>query len=205
MRYTIEQVMDRLEIEDLITDPPAVDGELVVAEAGDRHAGARHGLADVDLAAEERGGAQTRQQLWCKRSRAGCAQRLVARTRTPRPGPCVAGGAQALEADRDGVHARVVRRHGPRQGPRGVRLVPEALSRREAVPEGPGGARARCGPGDPIRPAGALPGLHDAQLLGVPVPIWLVVVPPFPLFFFIGLLEQRRADALDEAFRDLVE
>ena len=28
-----------------------------------------------------------------------------------------------------------------------------------------------------------LPGLHDAQLLGVPVPIWLVVVPPFPLFF----------------------
>ena len=28
-----------------------------------------------------------------------------------------------------------------------------------------------------------LPGLHDAQLLGVPLPIWLVVVPPFPLFF----------------------
>ncbi len=50
-----------------------------------------------------------------------------------------------------------------------------------------------------------LPGLHDAELLGVPLPIWLVVVPPFPLFFFIGLLEQRRADALDEAFRDLVE
>ena len=50
-----------------------------------------------------------------------------------------------------------------------------------------------------------LPGLHGAELLGVPLPIWLVVVPPFPLFFFIGLLEQRRADALDEAFRDLVE
>jgi hypothetical protein len=50
-----------------------------------------------------------------------------------------------------------------------------------------------------------MPGLHDAHLLDVPVPIWLVVVPPFPLFFFIGLLEQRRADALDEAFRDLVE
>ena len=50
-----------------------------------------------------------------------------------------------------------------------------------------------------------LPGLHDAQLLGVPVPIWLVVVPPFPLFFAIGWLEQRRADGLDEAFRDLVE
>ena len=43
------------------------------------------------------------------------------------------------------------------------------------------------------------------QLLGVPLPIWLVVVPPFPLFFAIGLLEQRRADGLDEAFRELVE
>ena len=30
-------------------------------------------------------------------------------------------------------------------------------------------------------------------------------MPPFPLFFFIGLLEQRRADGLDAAFRDLVE
>ena len=50
-----------------------------------------------------------------------------------------------------------------------------------------------------------LPGLHDAQLLGVPVPIWLVVVPPFPFFVAIGLLEQRRADGLDEAFRELVE
>jgi hypothetical protein len=50
-----------------------------------------------------------------------------------------------------------------------------------------------------------LPGLQDAHLLGVPLPIWLVVIPPFPLFFAIGLLEQRRADGLDEAFRDLVE
>ena len=50
-----------------------------------------------------------------------------------------------------------------------------------------------------------LPGLQDAQLLGVPVPIWLVVVPPFPLFLAIGLLEQRRADGLDDAFRELVE
>jgi hypothetical protein len=50
-----------------------------------------------------------------------------------------------------------------------------------------------------------LPSLHDTRLLGVPVPIWLVVVPPFPLFFAIGLLEQRRADGLDEAFRELVE
>ena len=50
-----------------------------------------------------------------------------------------------------------------------------------------------------------LPGLQDMQLLGVPVPIWLFVVPPFPLFLAIGLLEQRRADGLDEAFRELVE
>jgi hypothetical protein len=50
-----------------------------------------------------------------------------------------------------------------------------------------------------------LPTLHEAELLGVPVPIWIVVVPPFPLFFAIGLLEQRRADGLDAAFRDLVE
>jgi len=50
-----------------------------------------------------------------------------------------------------------------------------------------------------------LPGLHDAQFLGVPLPIWLVVVPPFPLFLFIGALEQRRADGLDEAFRELVD
>jgi hypothetical protein len=49
-----------------------------------------------------------------------------------------------------------------------------------------------------------LPGLHEAELLGVPLPIWLVVVPPFPLFLAIGWLEQRRADGLDAAFRELV-
>jgi hypothetical protein len=38
-----------------------------------------------------------------------------------------------------------------------------------------------------------LPALHDVELLGVPLPIWLVVVPPFPLFVAIGWLEQRRA------------
>jgi hypothetical protein len=50
-----------------------------------------------------------------------------------------------------------------------------------------------------------LPGLQQAVLLGLPVPLWLVIVPPFPLFVAIGLLEQRRADALDAAFRELVE
>ena len=39
----------------------------------------------------------------------------------------------------------------------------------------------------------------------MPVPIWLVVVPPFPFFLAIGVLEQRRADGLDDAFRELVE
>ena len=50
-----------------------------------------------------------------------------------------------------------------------------------------------------------LPSLQDVHLLGLPLPIWLVVVPPFPLFFAIGLLQQRRADGLDDAFRELVE
>jgi hypothetical protein len=58
---------------------------------------------------------------------------------------------------------------------------------------------------------GALPlalllmhGLARATVLGVPVSVLLVAVPPFPLFVAIGWLYQRRADALDESFRDLV-
>jgi hypothetical protein len=39
----------------------------------------------------------------------------------------------------------------------------------------------------------------------VPLPIVLVAVPLFPLFVALGWLYQRRADALDEEFRDLVE
>ena len=49
-----------------------------------------------------------------------------------------------------------------------------------------------------------LPVIQHEHIAGVPVPIWLVVVPPFPLFVLIGWLHQRRADALDVAFRDLV-
>jgi hypothetical protein len=49
-----------------------------------------------------------------------------------------------------------------------------------------------------------LPALHDVELLGVPLPIWLVVVPPFPLFVAIGWLEQRRADGLDAAFGEML-
>jgi len=49
------------------------------------------------------------------------------------------------------------------------------------------------------------PGLQDVDVAGVPLPIVLVAVPLFPLFVALGWLYQRRADALDEEFRDLVE
>jgi hypothetical protein len=48
------------------------------------------------------------------------------------------------------------------------------------------------------------PGLQRTDLLGVPLPVLILVVPLFPLIVVIGLLYQRRADALDEAFRDVV-
>jgi predicted Kef-type K+ transport protein len=49
-----------------------------------------------------------------------------------------------------------------------------------------------------------LPALQRAHLLGVPVAVWLVAVPIFPLLFVIGAVYARRADALDESFRELV-
>ena len=49
-----------------------------------------------------------------------------------------------------------------------------------------------------------VPSLMDIEVLGLPLPLVLVVVPPFPIFVAIGWLHQRRADALDAAFRDLV-
>ena len=48
------------------------------------------------------------------------------------------------------------------------------------------------------------PALQDFDLLGVPVPVLVLAVPLFPLIVVIGLLYQRRADALDETFRDVV-
>jgi hypothetical protein len=48
------------------------------------------------------------------------------------------------------------------------------------------------------------PSLNDVELFGVPVPVLVLVIPLFPLIVVIGLLYQRRADALDEAFRDVV-
>jgi putative solute:sodium symporter small subunit len=50
-----------------------------------------------------------------------------------------------------------------------------------------------------------LPQLHRVRLLDVPVALWVMVVPLLPLFLAIGWLYARRADALDDAFRDLVE
>jgi hypothetical protein len=50
-----------------------------------------------------------------------------------------------------------------------------------------------------------LPGLQHATLLGIPLPILAVLWPPFPLFVAIGLLYTRRAETLEEEFRELVE
>jgi hypothetical protein len=50
-----------------------------------------------------------------------------------------------------------------------------------------------------------LPGLQDVYVLGVPLAIAIVAWPPFPLFIAIAVLYARRAEALEESFRDLVE
>ena len=50
-----------------------------------------------------------------------------------------------------------------------------------------------------------LPHLQNVHLLGVPVTIWVLVAPLWPLFLTIGWVYARRADALDEEFRDLVQ
>jgi hypothetical protein len=49
------------------------------------------------------------------------------------------------------------------------------------------------------------PRLQDIAVFGVPLPIMVIAVPIFPLIVLIGWLYQRRADALDEAFRELLE
>jgi hypothetical protein len=48
------------------------------------------------------------------------------------------------------------------------------------------------------------PGLQEFAPLGVPLPVLILIAPLFPLIVVIGLLYQRRADSLDEAFRDVV-
>ena len=48
------------------------------------------------------------------------------------------------------------------------------------------------------------PALQRLEPFGVPLPVLVLIVPLFPLIVVIGLLYQRRADTLDEAFRDVV-
>jgi putative solute:sodium symporter small subunit len=50
-----------------------------------------------------------------------------------------------------------------------------------------------------------LPHLSRSDLFGIPISLWIVVVPMLPVFLAIGWLYARRADALDDSFRDLVE
>ena len=49
-----------------------------------------------------------------------------------------------------------------------------------------------------------LPGAQNVDVFGVPLPLVVLAVPLFPLITMIGLLYQRRADAIDDAFRDAV-
>lgn len=46
--------------------------------------------------------------------------------------------------------------------------------------------------------------LQHIAVGGIPVADLLVAIPPFPLFVVIGWVYRRRADALDDAFRELV-
>jgi len=49
-----------------------------------------------------------------------------------------------------------------------------------------------------------IPGLERIHVLSVPLAAVLVAVPLFPMFAVIGVIYKRRADALDESFRDLI-
>lgn len=50
-----------------------------------------------------------------------------------------------------------------------------------------------------------VPAFERVYVLGVPLGLWIVVVPMLPVFVAIGTIYARRADAADDAFRDLVE
>ena len=50
-----------------------------------------------------------------------------------------------------------------------------------------------------------IPGLEEIDVWGVPLPLLLIVLPPYPVFVAFGWLYARRAQALEQAFRDLVE
>jgi hypothetical protein len=48
------------------------------------------------------------------------------------------------------------------------------------------------------------PGLAGVDVFGVPLPVMILAIPLFPMITVIGILYQRRADAIDDAFRDTV-
>lgn len=50
-----------------------------------------------------------------------------------------------------------------------------------------------------------LPGLQRVQVLGLPLPLVLISLPLFVLFVALGWIYQRRADALDASFSELLE
>jgi putative solute:sodium symporter small subunit len=50
-----------------------------------------------------------------------------------------------------------------------------------------------------------VPAFDRVRLLGVPLGLWIVVVPMLPIFCLIGWLYARRADSVDDSFRELVE
>ena len=50
-----------------------------------------------------------------------------------------------------------------------------------------------------------VPAFQRVQLLGVPLALWIVVVPMLPVFCAIGWIYARRADAVDDSFRELME
>lgn len=50
-----------------------------------------------------------------------------------------------------------------------------------------------------------LPGLQRIVVLGVPLPLILMGIPVFALLIAIAAIYQRRADALDQAFRALLD
>ena len=48
------------------------------------------------------------------------------------------------------------------------------------------------------------PGVDDVEFLGVPLTLWALCVAVFPVLLALGALYGRRANALDESFRELV-
>ncbi len=50
-----------------------------------------------------------------------------------------------------------------------------------------------------------LAGLQHTTLFGIPLSLLIILWPPFPLLVAIGALYTSRAEALEEAFRELVQ